>query len=91
MQTTPAPPYSSQQPQQPPEWVALCLSKPVRTRAVRSALLVGAVLILINHGDALWRGRVDAGLLFQMGLTALVPYVVSTVSSVSTILSLKDD
>jgi hypothetical protein len=57
-------------------------------RASYSALIVGTVLILINHGDALLRGHLDAARLFQMVLTMLVPYVVSTVSSVITILEL---
>jgi hypothetical protein len=48
---------------------------------------VGAILIAINHGDALIRGQVSAGRLFQMGLTVLVPYMVSTLSSVEALRS----
>jgi len=44
------------------------------------------VLIAINHGDALLRGEIDAGRLLKMGLTVLVPYTVSTLSSVGAIL-----
>lgn len=49
------------------------------------AVVVGAILITINHGDALMRGDVDSMRLFRMGLTVLAPYTVSTWSSVSAI------
>ena len=51
-------------------------------RALGFAVVVGAILIAINHGDALARGELDATRLLQMALTALVPYCVSTLSSV---------
>ena len=35
-----------------------------------------------NHGDAILKGDVSRGRLFKMALTVLVPYVVSTLSSV---------
>ncbi len=44
--------------------------------------MVGAVLIAINHGNAIIRGEVSAGRVLQMGLTFFVPYFVSTLSSV---------
>jgi hypothetical protein len=64
------------------EWLALALSGPVVRRASKFAVVVGAVLIAINHGDAMVRGDVDGGRLLKMGLTVLVPYAVSTLSSV---------
>lgn len=64
------------------EWLRLCLSKSVVPRAAYSALIVGTLLIAINHGDALARGELDFTRLWKMGLTLLVPYGVSTVSSV---------
>jgi len=45
-------------------------------------MIVGAILIMINHGDAILRGEVSAGRTWRMGLTVLVPYAVSTLSSV---------
>ena len=51
-------------------------------RALRYAVIVGAVLIAINHGDALLRGSLETGRLFKIALTVLVPYCVSTFSSV---------
>ena len=63
-------------------WLTLALSRSVVRRGLGYALVVGAVLIAINHGDALLRGDVDATRWLKMGLTVLVPYTVSTLSSV---------
>lgn len=52
-------------------------------RALKYAVVVGAILIAINHGDAILAGeRLGADRLLKMILTALVPYMVSTLSSV---------
>lgn len=64
------------------EFLRCACSRPVMRRAVRYAIVVGALLITINHGDALVRADVSPGRLVQMLLTALVPYLVSTLSSV---------
>jgi len=68
-------------------WLTLCISKPVMKRASWSAVIVGAILISINHGNAILKGDVDFTRVLQMCLTVIVPYMVSTVSSVSTLLS----
>ena len=52
-------------------------------RSLGFALGVGSVLIAINHGDALLRGEFDGARIAKMILTPLVPYAVSTLSSVS--------
>ncbi|MCI0553235.1 MAG: nitrate/nitrite transporter NrtS [Anaerolineae bacterium] len=70
------------------EFIALCFTKPVIKRASLTALVVGTILIVINHGDALIRGQMDANRLFKIILTVCVPYIVSTVSSASTVLSM---
>ena len=57
-------------------------------RALAYAVVVGGVLIAINHGDALLAGDLSGPRLLKMGLTAMVPYVVSTLSSVSALRSL---
>ncbi len=51
-------------------------------RALGYAVVVGAILIGINHGAAIVRGELALDRLIQMGLTVLVPYLVSTFSSV---------
>ena len=60
----------------------LALRPSVVKRALKYAIIVGAVLITINHGDAILRGDLPPARWFRMGLTVLVPYVVSTLSSV---------
>jgi hypothetical protein len=64
------------------DWLELALQASVVKRAVGYAVVVGTILITINHGDAILRGDVTRWRLFKMGLTVLVPYVVSTLSSV---------
>ena len=64
------------------EFLRLASQPSVVKRAVKIAIIVGCVLIAINHGDAIVNGTVSTGRLFKMALTVLVPYVVSTVSSV---------
>lgn len=71
-------------------WLTLCFTKAVMRRALWSALIVGTILIMINHGNSILKGEVDLTRLLQMCLTVIVPYIVSTVSSVSTLLSVED-
>jgi len=63
-------------------WLGLATSPSVVRRALVMAAVVGALLVTINHGDALLRGELDATRVLKMGLTLLVPYCVSTYSSV---------
>ncbi len=51
-------------------------------RAVQIASIVGVVLAVINHGDRLASGNFDRVTILKIGLTFLVPYCVSTYSSV---------
>jgi hypothetical protein len=46
-----------------------------------SAVIVGAALTVINHGEELAAGRVDTGLAIRVGLTFVVPFLVSLISS----------
>ncbi len=64
------------------EWLGLAMTPSVVRRAVRYAMRVGLLLIAINHGDAIVRGDVTLGRAFRMLLTVMVPYFVSTASSV---------
>ena len=68
-----------------PEAIRLALEPSVVRRALGYAVVVGAILITINHGDALLAGEVGPGRVLKMGLTVVVPYVVSTLSSVASI------
>jgi len=64
------------------ESLRLFFQPSVVKRAVGYAIVVGIVLISINHGDAIVKGDVTLGRLLKMALTVMVPYVVSTLSSV---------
>lgn len=61
----------------------LALDPAVVRRALFFAVIVGPILIAINHGDALLAGEQGTVRWLKMGLTVLVPYLVSTVSSVA--------
>jgi hypothetical protein len=63
----------------------LCFSKSVVRRAAISALVVGSILILINHFEAIVSREMGYMRLLQIALTMVIPYIVSTVSSVITI------
>jgi 2-keto-3-deoxy-galactonokinase len=65
-------------------WLRLAAHPRTAKRAFTTALIVGIVLIAINHGSAIISGQFTRARLFQMCLTILVPYIVSTVSSVAT-------
>jgi hypothetical protein len=64
-------------------WIALATSPSVVRRATVVAIVVGTVLVAINHGDAILRGELGVGRLLRIALTVMVPYCVSTYSSVS--------
>jgi hypothetical protein len=70
-------------------WIAVACEPAVVRRAATFAVVVGAVLIAINHGDAILAGDVDTRRLLKMGLTMLVPYTVSTLSSVGATLAFR--
>jgi cation transporter-like permease len=68
------------------EWFRLAFQFSVVKRALKYAVVVGLILIAINHGAAILSGRVTRGGVIQMVLTVMVPYVVSTLSSVGAML-----
>ena len=71
------------------EWLRLAREPAVVRRALRTMAIVGAILIAINHGDALLRGDVDGMRVFRIVLTLFVPYAVSTTSSVAALRSVR--
>ena len=64
------------------DWMRRAFAGPVVRRGLRYAVIVGAILITINHGDAIVRGDLPPSRILRMVLTVLVPYVVSTLSSI---------
>lgn len=73
------------------QWLQIARERAVVRRAGTSAVVVGALLITINHGDALLAGDIGYNRLLKIVLTILVPYVVSTVSSVAVLRELRQD
>jgi hypothetical protein len=57
------------------------LSRDIVARSLRISLVVGTILVLINHLDALLSGNITPGLLVKIVLTYMVPYSVSSYSS----------
>ena len=70
-------------------WLTMATSPAVVRRALLTMLVVGPILISINHGDALVHGAIDGARASKMALTLLVPYCVSTVSSVAALRSMR--
>jgi len=56
--------------------------KKVVFMALKMSFIVGSILALINHGDAIFEGTITRENVCQIVLTFLVPYAVSTYSSV---------
>lgn len=68
-----------------PTLVSIALSNEVVNTALKVALLVGSILALINHGTAIIHATLSTTNIYQIILTYLVPYCVSTYSSVKAI------
>lgn len=66
-------------------WFRLAFSRSVVRRAACIAAVVGSILAVINHGDSILSGSLTAAQVWKIGLTYLVPYTVSTLSSVGAI------
>lgn len=65
-----------------PRTVEIATDLTVVKRAGKIALIVGTLIALINHGDRIVTGSMQAGDWLKCALTFLVPYGVSTYSSV---------
>jgi hypothetical protein len=72
------------------EWIRIAFAGRVVRRGLEYAVVVGAILILINHGDTIVAGSVTPPQYAKMGLTVAVPYCVSVLSSVAAILDMRD-
>jgi len=59
-----------------------CQPKVIST-ATRFALIVGPVLVMINHGDSIINHTMSNEEWLKSALTMIVPYLVSTLSSIS--------
>lgn len=57
--------------------------RPVLSRAIYTALVVGTILAIINQGDVLIAGTITPIVVAKILLTYFVPYIVSTFSALS--------
>ena len=68
------------------EWCSLICRISVVKRGLKFCVIVGIILIAINHGDVILRGQLQPINYIKMGLTVIVPYMVSVFSSVGAII-----
>lgn len=66
-------------------FLRIAASSKVVKSSIKVSLLVGTILALINHGEGILRMSLSSENIFQILLTYLVPYCVSTYSSVRAI------
>ena len=71
------------------EWLVIATEKTVVRRALLYSLVIGPVLIAINHGQNIWLGELELGSLLQILMTMMLPYIVTTMSSVSALKKIK--
>ncbi|MEB3233771.1 MAG: nitrate/nitrite transporter NrtS [Leptolyngbyaceae bacterium] len=70
-------------PCQPPFFSKLCLHQTNQTSlifrptALRVALVIGSILFIVNHGNALLNGKMSRDRWISSFITYLVPYTVS--------------
>ena len=67
-------------------WLQVARRPSVVRRAIKVSLVVGTLLVAINHGPYLWAGDITPFRLFQIALTYVVPYCVATWSSVAALM-----
>ena len=58
--------------------VLLCLDPRNLRRSIGAALVVGTILSLINQADVVFGGRATVGTWVKIGLSYVVPFVVSS-------------
>jgi hypothetical protein len=66
-------------------WWDIALEREVIKRSLKTSLIVGSILAMINHGDALLALNMPLDRVIKMGLTYAVPYIVSTSASIGAI------
>ena len=64
------------------QYLELAVKPSIVKRGLTFSLIVGTILVLINHADTLFYGEMNAVLIRKIVLTYAVPYIVSSLSSV---------
>ena len=67
------------------------MQKAIVVRGLKFSLVVGTILVLINQYELILTGQISTETWIKIGLTYMVPYVVSTLSSVQAKLNRTDD
>ena len=62
--------------------LAYCIERDTLARSIKTALVVGSILALINHGQDFLSGQFSLHWIIPMLLTYLVPFVVATYGQV---------
>ncbi|WP_413431685.1 nitrate/nitrite transporter NrtS [Crateriforma spongiae] len=66
-------------------FLSVALRPTILRRGLAYSLVVGTILVGINQGDVIFSGGASWRHLLKIGLTYMVPFLVSTLSSVSAI------
>jgi hypothetical protein len=66
-------------------WFEIARRSDILMLAIKVALVVGSICMLINHGDVIFGDGLSTRELIKITLTYFVPYCVSTYSSVETV------
>ncbi|ASC59011.1 TPA: nitrate/nitrite transporter NrtS [Vibrio vulnificus] len=71
------------------DFISAAKTPSILKRSIKVAAIVGTVLMMINHGDALFAGQVESERVLKILLTYMVPFCVSTQASVSATLAMR--
>lgn len=69
------------------DWLKIALRRDVVVRGLKVGAIVGTVLTAINQGDLILAGDLNAGSIWKILLTYMVPYCVSIYAGVSAIIA----
>ncbi len=64
-------------------WLKTACEPACVKRALKTSLLIGTILVAINHWDTFLAGETTLSHWLKIGLTYLVPYAVATAAGVS--------
>lgn len=81
MRTTPAVEATNTRGSQRP-FIAYCLERPTLLFSIKMALIVGTLLAVINHGQAIVTGHFTSDRLLPLLLTYCVPFSVAMYSQI---------
>jgi hypothetical protein len=81
MRTTPTAAATNKRGSQRP-FIAYCLERPTMFFSIKMALVVGTLLAVINHGQAIVTGHFTSDRLLPLLLTYCVPFAVAMYSQI---------